>query len=75
VQARLAQLPAITMIGEGFLAVLVPRKHTLLWAGGPTPWWKTMRGFARNPLLTRIAGGIEFTAGVWRGVRLAARGK
>lgn len=62
---RVAECLAMTMIGDGFLAMVEPVRHEQLWHEGPK-WWRTMlQPFAGRPSLVRCIGAAEFAFGFW----------
>jgi hypothetical protein len=66
---RLKETFAITTIGEGVIALLAPRQHSLLWASGPASARKVARFFADNPTYTRLLGLTQIGFGVWLALR------
>jgi hypothetical protein len=52
---RIAELVAMLMIGEGVLAIIAPRRHSLLWEYGPEGYKRAIEAFAEHPTLTRLA--------------------
>jgi hypothetical protein len=68
-KSRLLEVLGIVMIGEGVLAAVDPRGHTLLWRHGPRAWEAMWDPFVRRPTLTRCVGVAEAALGYW----LAAR--
>lgn len=63
--ARLKELLALAMIGEGVVAMLYPRQHALLWRVGPRPLRGLVGWFADRPRLTRAMATAEVGAGLW----------
>ena len=49
IDARVKELLAIAMVGEGVLALMYPRRHALLWKVGPRSWREMAEEFARRP--------------------------
>jgi hypothetical protein len=70
---RLKELLAMMMIGEGVIAAIAPRRHTLLWNTGPRPLRRLVVYFARRPQITRILGAAEVGLGYWLARRQLAR--
>jgi hypothetical protein len=66
---RLKETFAITTIGDGVIAFLAPRQHSLLWASGPASIRKVARFFADNPTYTRLLGLTQIGFGVWLALR------
>ena len=56
---RLKEIAAMTMIGEGIIGALFPRRHTLLWKFGP----KKYRRFIEASAM-RTRGRIRFLVGL-----------
>ncbi|HVT29509.1 MAG TPA: hypothetical protein VHE81_15945 [Lacipirellulaceae bacterium] len=65
VSRRAFECIAISMIGDGLLAVIEPERHILLWRSGPRWWRKIMQPFVDNPTLTRCVGAAETAFGFW----------
>jgi hypothetical protein len=70
---RLKEIAAMAMIGEGIIATLYPRQHTLLWKFGPKKYRKFIEASARRPNLVRIAAGAGAGLGVWWALRQICR--
>ena len=70
---RLKEIAAMAMIGEGIIAAICPRQHTLLWKCGPRKYRKFIDGAARRPNLIRIAAGAGAGLGVWWALRQLSR--
>jgi hypothetical protein len=66
---RLKETLAITTIGDGVIAFLAPRQHSLLWASGPASARKIARFFADNPTYMRLLGLTQIGFGVWLAFR------
>ena len=65
-QKRLKETLAIVTIGDGVIAVLAPRQHSLLWAGaGPESARKIACFFADNPNYMRLLGVTQIAWGLW----------
>ena len=62
---RLKETFAITTIGDGVIAFLAPRQHSLLWASGPASARKIARFFADNPTYMRLLGLTQIAWGIW----------
>ena len=54
---RLKEIAAMTIIGEGIIAAVYPRRHVLLWKFGPKKYQKFIEATAKRPNLIRIAAG------------------
>ena len=50
---RVTECLAMSMIGDGFLGFVEPRRHVDLWFKGPKWWRQMLLPFARRPELTR----------------------
>ena len=70
---RLKEIAAMTMIGEGIIGALYPRRHLLLWKFGPKKYRKFIEASARRPHLIRIAAGAGAGLGIWWALRQFTR--
>jgi hypothetical protein len=66
---RLKETSAIITIGDGVIAFLAPRQHSLLWATGPASARKVARFFADNPTYMRLLSLTQIGFGVWLAFR------
>ncbi|MEW6636113.1 MAG: hypothetical protein AB1425_04775 [Actinomycetota bacterium] len=66
---RIAETAAILCIGDGIIALLAPRGHSLLWETGPQGFRKIARFFAENPNHMRALGAAEVAFGLWLALR------
>lgn len=66
---RLKETFAILTLGDGVIALLAPREHSLLWETGPESVRKLTRFFADNPSYLRILGATQIAFGVWLALR------
>ncbi len=66
---RLKETFAILTLGDGVIALLAPREHSLLWETGPESVRKLVRFFADNPGYLRILGATQIAFGVWLALR------
>jgi hypothetical protein len=73
IDARVKELLAMFMIGEGVLALLYPRRHALLWKVGPRSLRELTGEFARRPGLTRGLAAAEVGLGLWMASRQLSR--
>lgn len=73
VEARTLEVLALTMIGDGVLALLQPERHMLLWRRGPRPWRELSQYFLDRPMLTRAVGAASVAVGLWLADRQKAR--
>ena len=60
---------AIVTLGDGMIALVSPREHSLLWEVGPEGARKTARFFAENPNLMRLLGASQVAFGLWLALR------
>ena len=60
---------AIVVIGDGVIALLSPREHSLLWEVGPEGTRNVARFFAENPRYMRLLGASQIAFGVWLALR------
>lgn len=70
---RTAEVLAMSMIGDGVVSVVQPRRHVLRWLVGPAVQRRWFGYFAARPGLTRVAGAAEAALGLWWASRLPAR--
>ncbi len=56
---------AMTLIGDGMMALVHPQRDAAAWHMGPEPWQKLMRSLHNRPNLTRIIGAAQIAGGVW----------
>ena len=70
---RIVETIALTALGDGIVAVLIPSRHSRRWKHGPQAWQRTMRMFAENPALTRALGAAEAAAALAIALRLPQR--
>ena len=66
---RLKETFAIVTIGDGIIALIAPREHSLLWEAGPEGTRKVARFFADNPNYLRFLGLLQIGFGVWLALR------
>ncbi len=66
---RLLELGAMLAIGDGMVALVAPRRHSLLWKFGPKSYKQAMEGFAKHPALVRILAAAEIAGGLWLALR------
>jgi hypothetical protein len=63
--AHWKELLALTMVGDGVLTAIQPKRHLRLWRGGPKFLVRTIDAFEHRPTLTRILGISKAVAGLW----------
>lgn len=68
-KARIAEVIALLMIGDGAVSLIRPTSHVLLWDGGPPAWRGLIRVLAQRPGLTRALAAAEIMAGVCLALR------
>ncbi len=66
---RLKETFAVVTIGDGAIALLAPRQHSLLWEVGPQVARKVARFFADNPNYMRLLGATQIAFGIWLALR------
>ena len=66
---RLKETFAVVTVGDGIIAFLAPREHSLLWEAGPESARKLARFFADNPNYMRLLGATQVAFGVWLAFR------
>ena len=59
------ELLAISMIGDGMLALTQPRRHMRLWNAGPEPWRRLCTYFEERPAQTMLVGAAFVGLGLW----------
>ena len=60
---------ALTTIGDGALALVSPREHSLLWEVGPEGIRRMTRFFADSPNYMRLLGTSQIAFGLWLAFR------
>jgi len=66
---RLKETFAVVTVGDGVIALLAPREHSLLWEVGSEGARKVARFFADNPNHLRLLGTAQIAFGVWLALR------
>jgi flavin-binding protein dodecin len=66
---RIKELLAMSTIGDGVLALIVPSSHASLWLFGPRSMRKLNRWFLKNPTYTRLGGVAQIGLGIWLALR------
>ena len=66
---RAMELGAMVLVGDGVLALVAPRRHSLLWAGGPEWARRLMRASAQRPAVVRALAAAEVGVGLWLALR------
>jgi hypothetical protein len=66
---RLKETLAVITIGDGAIALVAPREHSLLWEVGPQSARKVARFFADNPDYMRLLGTAQIGFGLWLALR------
>ncbi len=66
---RLKETLAVITIGDGAIALVAPREHSLLWEVGPESARKVARFFADNPNYMRLLGTAQIGFGLWLALR------
>ena len=66
---RIKELLAMSTIGDGVLALIVPSSHASLWLFGPQSMRKLNGWFVENPTYTRLGGLAEIGLGIWLALR------
>ncbi len=61
---RLKETLAVMTIGDGAIALVAPREHSLLWEVGPESARKVARFFADNPNYMRLLGTAQIGFGI-----------
>ena len=66
---RMKETLAILIMGDGVVALVSPREHSLLWEVGPEGVRKVARYFAENPNHLRLIGAAQIARGLWIALR------
>ena len=66
---RLKETYAVVTIGDGAIALLAPREHSLLWEVGSQGVRKVARFFADSPNYMHFLGATQIAFGVWMALR------
>jgi hypothetical protein len=66
---RMKETIAIVAIGDGAIALLSPREHSLLWEVSPESTRTVARFFAENPAYMRLLGAAQVAFGLWLALR------
>ncbi len=66
---RLKETFAVVTVGDGVIAFLAPRAHSLLWEVGPEVARKLARFFADNSKYMRLLGATQVAFGIWLAFR------
>ena len=66
---RMKETLAILIVGDGAIALVSPREHSLLWEVGPEGVRKVARYFAENPNHLRLIGTAQIALGLWIALR------
>jgi hypothetical protein len=66
---RMKETLAILIIGDGAIALVSPREHSLLWEVGPEGVRKLARFSAENPAYMRLLGAAQIAFGLWLALR------
>jgi uncharacterized protein YjeT (DUF2065 family) len=66
---RIKETFAVITVGDGIIAFLAPREHSLLWELGPEGARKVARFFADNSNYMRLLGATQVAFGVWLAFR------
>ncbi len=66
---NVVELIAMLVIGDGVIALVAPRRHSLLWRFGPEGYRRAMEAFAERPALVRALAAAEICAGLWLALR------
>lgn len=65
----------MTLVGDGVVGAVYPRRHAARWLTGPAAWRRMVRPFVDNPGLTRAAAAVELVVGMWWVGRLPPRSR
>jgi hypothetical protein len=62
---RAQHFAAMTLIGDGVMALIHPSRDAHAWKKGPRPWCELMHFLAERPVLTRVIGATQIAGGIW----------
>ncbi len=62
---RWKHFAAMTLIGDGVMAVIHPQRDAQAWSAGPDWWQSLMKQLHDRPSLTRAIGVAQIAGGVW----------
>ena len=65
--ARLRNLAAMMLIGDGVLAFTHPTRHNQLWQADVRGYRSAIRWFKRHPQITRAGAALQVGLGIWLG--------
>ena len=66
---RIKETCAIITIGDGAIALVSPKEHSLLWELGPEGARKVAHFFAEHPNFMRLIGAGQIAFGLWLALR------
>lgn len=66
---RIKETFAIITIGDGVIALVSPREHSLLWEVGPEGDLAGALFFAEHPNYMRLIGAAQIAFGLWLALR------
>lgn len=72
-RARLRDVSAMLLIGDGVAALVAPKARATIWRGGPAPLKELMEMFQHRPRMVQAIGVAEALIGVWLVRRIAER--
>jgi hypothetical protein len=70
---RLKSVVAATVIGDGVIAAVTPKRHMARWEKGPRWWQRLARPLRERPGVTRVVGVVQTLLGVVWARRLRPR--
>ena len=56
---------ALSLVGDGLVSVLWPRRHVMLWKFGPKPYQRLANAVADHPMMIRAVAAAELAGGLW----------
>lgn len=62
---RLWAIVGLTMMGDGLMALLYPRRYMAFWRAGPPAWREAVELLRDHPEMVRALGATEFGLGLW----------
>jgi hypothetical protein len=62
---NIKEMCALTLVGDGVLTAIEPKRHLMLWRVGPQSCKRTIDRMAKHPNLTRALGVAAAAAGIW----------
>ena len=62
---NLKEICALTLVGDGILTAIDPKRHLTMWRVGPKACTRAVDTLLRHPRLTRAIGVAAAAGGIW----------